>query len=112
MSGQGYREIRQTGLFGRVVRVLFFVFNAVMLIWLISYWVLLSGLDATTSAERAGAAVGGVIGTTLLLIIWMAGAGILGALTLATRGQKVFVPIDAGKPVQKHWKKGILACVG
>jgi hypothetical protein len=98
MSMQAHREMRQTGLFGKTMRLLFFAFNVLMAIWLVSYWATISGNDAVTSAERAGSAIGGAIGTVLLLFIWLAGAGILGALTLATRGPKIVVPLEANAP--------------
>lgn len=41
-----------------------------------------------TSAESAGAAIGKGIGAALLLFIWVAGAVILGLLTLLTRPKK------------------------
>jgi hypothetical protein len=62
MTSQVQREIRQTGIFGKAVRFLFFAFNALMFVWLLSYWVTLFGIDVTTSAEKAGAAIGGTFG--------------------------------------------------
>jgi hypothetical protein len=113
MSTQAYREIRQTGFFGKVVRLLFLVFNALMLIWLVSYWVTLSGQGVSTSAERTGAAIGGMIGSALLLFFWLAGAGIVGALALATRGPKLIIPIDTtSTPPSTRRKPVLLACAG
>jgi hypothetical protein len=84
-----YRRFRQSGLLGNAMRFLFFLFNVLMFIWLISYWIALSEQSAVTAAEKAGSALGGVLGTILLSVIWLAGAVLLSALSPVRRGPKI-----------------------
>jgi hypothetical protein len=98
---QGHREIRQTGAAGKLFRFVFFAFNVLMAIWLVAYWAQLSGMSASSDAERAGAAIGGTIGTVALMLFWGVGAGITGLLMLATRGPRLLVPIEDGVPIRK-----------
>jgi hypothetical protein len=46
-----HREIRNTGPVGKFFRLAFFVFNILMVIWLVSYWIHLS--DTSTFSERS-----------------------------------------------------------
>ncbi|MGX7741541.1 hypothetical protein [Rhodopseudomonas parapalustris] len=85
------REIRKRGFFGWVFLILFFAFNAIMLMWLISYWSILAQPDAATEAERLGKTIGGTIGSGALLMMWGLGDVILGMLALLTRGSKTIV---------------------
>jgi len=68
----------------------FIAFNVVMLLWIAAYMVELGELSSTTSDEyeRAGVAIGGTIGTGMLVAIWLAGVVILGLPTLLTRPSK------------------------
>jgi len=112
LKQQQYREIRQPSPLGKAMRLLFFAFNALMLVWLVAYWVRLAGFETASSAEEAGLAIGGLIGTTMLMVIWAAGAGILGALMLATRGPKIVIPVDTDVPQPPHWKTAAMAGIG
>lgn len=85
------REIRKRGFFGWVFLLIFLGFNALMAIWLISYWSLLGDIDAASDAEKAGAVIGGTIGTGFLLVFWALGSVITGLLALLTRGRKSIV---------------------
>lgn len=78
------------GFFGFVFKWLFILFNVSMLIWLFSYFVQLGEMtsDLTSDAEKAGAAIGGTLGTGIILITWVIGDVILGLLTLLTRPSK------------------------
>lgn len=111
MTMQGHKEIRQTGAVGKVFRFLFFGFNILMVLWLVSYWSHISDMPtANSGAEKAGHEIGTVIGTFVLVIMWAAGAAILGGLMLATRGPRIFVPLDAPEsPAQTggsiRWKR-------
>jgi hypothetical protein len=88
------QEVRCTGTFGKIMKGLFYVFNGLMALWLLSYWVTLGGHEsAPTEAGRAGAAIGGTLGTLAILMFWGVGALILGLLVMATRGQKILIPI-------------------
>lgn len=85
------RETRKRGFFGWVFLLLFLAFNAFMAFWLFSYWGDLSSTTAASDAERAGKAIGGTVGSGLILMIWVAGSVITGMLALLTRGQRVIV---------------------
>lgn len=83
-------ERRKRGFFGWIFLILFWLFNAVMLVSCVSG---LSSVSTTYSglsngAERAGAAIGTTIGMTMILGVWAAGAVILGLLVLFSRGPK------------------------
>ncbi|MBM2575203.1 hypothetical protein JQC91_02695 [Jannaschia sp. Os4] len=75
------------GFFGSLFKWAFILFNVLMAVWIISYWSDLSEMsgDLSSEAERAGAAVGGTIGSGVLLILWVIGDIILGLLVLFTR---------------------------
>lgn len=85
------KEIRKRGFFGWLFLIIFLLFNALMLAWIIGYWVNIGQLVQTSDAERAGAAIGATIGTGLILFVWVAGTVILGLLALLTRGRKYYV---------------------
>lgn len=86
-------EKRKRGIIGWFFLLLFLGFNALML------FALISGLgDAgqsmqgmTNEYERAGAEVGTALGAMMLIMIWAAGALILGLFVMFTRGKKVIV---------------------
>lgn len=111
-------ERRKRGPIGWVFLVLFWAFNAFMLISLLSG---VSNVSThydslTTSAEKSGAAIGTSIGITMLLGLWMAGAVILGIFVLLTRGPKVIETVAgsgsaAPSPPQKlrWWHWGLIA---
>lgn len=86
-------EVRKRGVFGKLVKWSFVLFNVLMAVWLISYWGQVGDVyqEAGSEAGQAGAAIGGTIGTTLLLFVWLAGAVILGLLTLFTRGKVTII---------------------
>jgi hypothetical protein len=83
------RETRRRGFFGWVFLVIFLAFNAFMVFFLITYWNLLAEMPATkTEWERAGATIGGILGTGTILFFWASGGVITGLLALLTRGRK------------------------
>lgn len=82
------REIRKRSLFGKIIKGLFYAFNLLMLIWLIGTWVMLGNQDSMTSTAKTGA---GMLSAGFLAVPWLLGDAILGALVLATRGQKIIV---------------------
>lgn len=75
------------GVMGKIFKWVFIAFNAIMAFWIISYWSVLGELSAntTSTAEEAGTAIGGAIGTTALLMLWALGDIILGLLVMFTR---------------------------
>lgn len=84
-------EKRKRGFFGAIFSLLFWCFNALMLVWLFMAAKGTAEVAATaqSSAEQAGAAIGATIGFGMLLGIWAMGAIILGLLSFMTRGAKV-----------------------
>jgi hypothetical protein len=87
------RHIRKRGFFGKLFKFLFIAFNVLMLIWVISYWVTISGTiqSSASDAATAGTAIGATLGTGMLLFFWVAGAIILGLITLLSRGNTVVI---------------------
>jgi len=72
--------------FGKIIKWLFIGFNILMLFWLISYMGTIGEAVSTgTEAESAGAAIGGAMGTGMLLSIWVFGDIIIGIFVLFTR---------------------------
>lgn len=86
-------EVRKRGFFGKLWKWFFILFNLAMAIWAVSYWIAIGNMisSSASDAHRAGAAIGGTLGTGMLLMMWIIGAGILGALALATRGKKIII---------------------
>lgn len=85
-------EKRRRGPFGWMFAILFWIFNAVMLLWLVA---------CIGQANRAGGGGGPVIdndvaiGAVFLVGgMWFVGAVILGLLMFATRGHKEITTIE------------------
>ncbi len=93
-------ERRLRGVGGTIAMALFWLFNALMLFWLISYYVSLGKhFDALdSSAAKAGAAIGTTLGTGIIFMWWLIGAVILGAIMLSTRGRKIIIEHDTDLP--------------
>ncbi len=85
------REKRQRGFFGWVFLLMFIAFNLLMVLWIGSYWSTLAERVATSDAEQVGKAIGGTIGTGMLLTLWAIGDIILGIFVLLSRGQKIII---------------------
>ena len=86
------KEVRKRGFFGWLFLLVFLGFNALMFIWLVSYWQLLGpGMNDSDSARAAGTAIGGTIGSGLILSVWVLGAIITGLLALLARGRKTII---------------------
>jgi hypothetical protein len=81
------------GLFGKIVKWSFVGFNLLMLLWVLSYcsFVGKAASSAATDAEKVGTGIGSILGSGMLLFIWMFGAVVLGIMTLLTRGKKIIV---------------------
>ena len=83
-------ERRRRGPFGKLIALLFWGWQALMA------YALISGLNAVgtqaagyhTQAEQVGAGIGATLGATLLLILWVLGTAILGAMAMMTRGRR------------------------
>jgi hypothetical protein len=93
MSAIVQRHVRKRGFFGKIFKFLFIAFNALMLIWVISYWITLGGMfqSAATEATKTGMEIGATIGTGALLFLWVAGSVILGLITHLSRGSTVVI---------------------
>jgi hypothetical protein len=91
-------HVRKRGFFGKIFKFLFIAFNALMLIWVVSYWVTLGGMfqTAATDATKTGMEIGAAIGTGALLFLWVAGAIILGLITMLSRGSTVVITNPKG----------------
>lgn len=86
------REVRRRGFFGWVFLVIFLLFNALMLFWLVRYWSAVSELyPQTPGAEQTGAGIGAAIGTGTIMFVWTMGSVVTGLLALITRGRKTIV---------------------
>jgi hypothetical protein len=85
-------EHYERGLVGRLIKGMFIGFNVLMGLWMVSYWFSLAALERPVSeAEKVGAAIGGTLGTGMILFVWALGAIVLGLLTVLSRGRKVVV---------------------
>jgi hypothetical protein len=86
------REVRKRGFFGWVFLLVFLGFNGLMLLWLGTYWANIAPLvNEGSEAAKAGGAIGGAIGTGMIMTLWLIGALITGLLALLTRGGKTVV---------------------
>lgn len=97
MSRKIVTETRKRGLFGKMFKGLFVAFNVIMLVGVGLYWLaMLNHISETPEiAGQAGAFIGTSAVTTIILVFWLLGAGILGALTAATRGKRILVETTA-----------------
>lgn len=87
------RETRKRGFFGWIFLLIFIGFNLFMAAVTLTYFGLLSDLGKTTAseAERAGHAIGSVIGVSMVLGMWASGALITGLFAMLFRGRKTIV---------------------
>ncbi|MFT3810185.1 MAG: hypothetical protein QM698_09735 [Micropepsaceae bacterium] len=93
-------ERRLRGVGGTIAMIVFWLFNALMLAWLIAYYAQIGATWKTidSDAGRAGAAIGTTLGTGIIFMWWVIGAVIFGALMLATRGRKIIIEHDTDHP--------------
>jgi hypothetical protein len=85
------KETRKRGFFGWLFLLAFIGFNLLMIAWLVQYWSTLSQMTATSDAEKVGAAIGGTLGSGMILTLWALGDVILGIIVLLTRGRKTII---------------------
>lgn len=83
--------VRKRGMFGKLFKWTFIAFNLLMAAWLFSYWYQIGGTISgyQSKAEQVGATVGAGAGTSIIIVFWIGGAAVLGALTAATRGKLI-----------------------
>lgn len=88
-------ETRKRGLFGKLVKYAFILFNVLMIAWLASYAGQIGDTmnGAQSEAYKAGAAIGGGIGTMMLFVIWVFGDIILGIAVALSRGKRILTTV-------------------
>lgn len=91
-------EIRKRGIFGWIMLILFWGFNALMALSLFAGLAATSetGAAAVSEAEKAGHAIGTAIGVGMIMSIWVSGAVILGLFVLFSRGKKIIIETTEG----------------
>lgn len=84
-------EKRKRGFIGKSFLFLFWIFNGLMLWWLIAAIGTTSNgvATATSEASKAGAVIGSAIGMGLIMAVWAAGAIILGVIVALTPGKTI-----------------------
>ena len=73
------------GVFGKLCLWSFYLFNLLMVVWLIGGVNAASKVEAVNEAQKAGAAIGMGLGVTMILVVWVVGDIITGLLALMTR---------------------------
>jgi hypothetical protein len=86
-------EKRKRGFFGWVFLLVFWLWQIIMIVTLVSGLSGSSGVydSATSDAGRAGAAIGTGLGVTAILVFWCLGTIILGFLVMFSRGKKILI---------------------
>lgn len=82
--GYGLR-IPKRGLFGKIFKWSFILWNVLMLVWLIAGVNAASKLKVAGEAQRAGRDLGTALGAGLIITIWVAGSVIIGLFVLFTK---------------------------
>lgn len=86
-------EKRKRGVFGWIVAIFFWGWQALMVSWLVTVLSATSTqyASSTDAAYRAGTAIGAGLGLTFVLGVWAFGSVIFGALMMFTRGKKILI---------------------
>ena len=86
-------ERRKRGIFGWLFLILFWAFQIIMAVALFAALSSTAEQTAalTTEAEKAGAAIGTVLGVGMIASIWASCSVILGIFVLLTRGRKTII---------------------
>jgi len=79
---------RKRGIFGWFFLIAFWLFNALMLLWVVAGWFSISG---ALSTERLGVHIGAVI---IPVYFWVVGDLILGLFAYLTRGRRFIIMGD------------------
>ncbi|WP_148254849.1 zinc ribbon domain-containing protein [Aidingimonas lacisalsi] len=84
--GKRLRKLKRS-FFGKLCKWAFILFNILMIVWLFGYWTELGSMSdqSMSDAEQTGAAIGGTLGTGLIITTWALGDIILGLFVLFTR---------------------------
>lgn len=70
---------------GKIFLWLFYLFNVLMVIWLVSGLGSVADMETTNEYEQAGAAIGTGLGVMFIMTIWVIGDIITGLLAFFTR---------------------------
>ena len=73
------------GFMGKIFLWFFYLFNALMLFWLVSGLNAVSKIETASKAEEIGASIGTGLGVAYVLFIWVVGDIITGFLAFMTR---------------------------
>lgn len=74
------------GIFGKLILWSFWLFNLLMVLWLYGGMSSASQrMDGLAGAEKTGAVIGTGLGAAMIIVVWVAGAIILGIAALLTR---------------------------
>lgn len=89
-------EKRKRGPFGWIVAILFYGFNAAMLLMMVLTWVGVGSVVDSNydDASVAAASAVGFLSTVALFWFWLFGAIALGIMMFFTRGKKVILTRD------------------
>lgn len=84
--GNQLRKLKR-GFFGKLCKWSFILFNILMIVWLFAVFGSVGDAmdSAGSGAEQTGAAIGGTIGVSMLVVLWALGDVILGLFVLFTR---------------------------
>lgn len=74
-------------MLGKICLWLFYGYNVLMVLWMVSGLKASASIQTTNAAEQAGAAIGTGIGVMLILMVWCLGAIITGILAFMTRAK-------------------------
>lgn len=72
-------------LFGKLCLWSFYLWNILMLLWVITGLNNVSEIETTSELEQAGVALGAGLGVTMILVLWVVGDIITGLFALLTR---------------------------
>jgi len=74
------------GIFGKIIKWAFILFNIIMLIWIVGgVGSATEGIEAMDGAEQTGTAIGAGLGAMMLVTLWVVGDIILGIFLFFTR---------------------------
>lgn len=77
-------ERRERGMFGRLAQVLFWLWQAFCLYWIVSYLSTVSSMGSDLGTQ-----LGAILGSSVIGWWWFIGTVSLGIIALLTRGEKV-----------------------
>lgn len=86
MAKAAQRKDEKRTFLGKFFLITFLLFNALMFGWLLANWGAIGeGINGAGEVERTGAVIDATVTTSIILLIWVLGAGVTGFLALITR---------------------------